>query len=263
MNSHRIAAIIFITICAFNALGIPQESPKLIYIFVALCDNENQGIIPVPQQLGNGEDPQNNLYWGALYGVKSFFKRSSEWRLLKTIQEPDSVILERCIFKHAEEDVYILADAYKGIEIKKCITDFLAFAAGQHNEVITLKIDTTEDLIRTENPSNLSVYVGHNGLMDFELENYPRQTPGFARDVIILACLSRNYFGRALETAGARPLLWTTGLMTPEAYTLEKVFKGWIENKSSAEICLLAAQAYAAYQNCGLNAAKRLFSCGE
>ncbi len=50
-----------------------QQSYRTIHIFVALCDNKNQGIVPVPPILGNGEDPKNNLYWGALYGVKTFF----------------------------------------------------------------------------------------------------------------------------------------------------------------------------------------------
>ncbi|GAB4337265.1 MAG: hypothetical protein Kow0099_10580 [Candidatus Abyssubacteria bacterium] len=48
-----------------------EESTRTIYVFVALCDNEHQGIFPVPPKLGNGDDPANNLYWGAMYGVKT------------------------------------------------------------------------------------------------------------------------------------------------------------------------------------------------
>ena len=42
---------------------------KTIHVFVALYDNKYQGIIPVPQKIGNGQDPRLNLYWGAGYGV--------------------------------------------------------------------------------------------------------------------------------------------------------------------------------------------------
>ena len=56
-----------------------QNTPRTIHVFVALCDNVHQGIVPVPKTLGNGEDPKNNLYWGALYGVKTFFRRSENW----------------------------------------------------------------------------------------------------------------------------------------------------------------------------------------
>ena len=41
-----------------------QESTRSIHVLVALCDNINQGIVPVPPQLGDGQDPRNNLYWG-------------------------------------------------------------------------------------------------------------------------------------------------------------------------------------------------------
>ena len=46
---------------------------RTVHVFVALADNEHQGIVPVPAKLGNGEDPEHNLYWGSAYGVKTFF----------------------------------------------------------------------------------------------------------------------------------------------------------------------------------------------
>ncbi|MGC6431949.1 MAG: hypothetical protein ACON5F_12965 [Jejuia sp.] len=51
----------------FN-FGFSQSKPevKTIHVYVALCDNINQGIVPVPAKLGNGQDPKNNLYWGAM-----------------------------------------------------------------------------------------------------------------------------------------------------------------------------------------------------
>src|SRR5262249_59541430 len=63
---------------------------------ISLADNENQGIVPVPAKLGNGEDPERNLYWGAAGGMKTYFRRSSEWTLLQSGQKPKSEVLERC-----------------------------------------------------------------------------------------------------------------------------------------------------------------------
>ncbi|NQY66691.1 MAG: hypothetical protein HRT72_03070, partial [Flavobacteriales bacterium] len=53
---------------------ISNGQTRMIHVFTALCDNENQGIVPVPSLIGNGKDVRNNLYWGAGYGVKSFLK---------------------------------------------------------------------------------------------------------------------------------------------------------------------------------------------
>mgnify|MGYP001606891461 CR=1 FL=1 len=56
---------------------------KTIHIFVALCDNKYQGIVPVPVKIGNGQDINNNLYWGCGFGIRTYFKNSKEWKLIK------------------------------------------------------------------------------------------------------------------------------------------------------------------------------------
>jgi hypothetical protein len=58
------------------------------------------------------------------------------------------------------------------------------------------------------------------------------------------------------------PLVWTTGLMAPEAYTLHDALKAYLDGKSNEEIRNKAAEAYHKYQKCGLNAAKRLLVSG-
>lgn len=64
---------------------------RTVHVFVALCDNENQGIIRVPEKLGNGQNPSSNLYWGAMYGVKSYFRyKSADWEYLKSYGQVDS-----------------------------------------------------------------------------------------------------------------------------------------------------------------------------
>src|SRR5881394_628854 len=76
-----------------------NPNQKIIHVFVALCDNKYQGIVPVPKAIGNGQDAADNLYWGCDYGIKTFFKKSKEWQLLSSISNPKNLILERCIFK--------------------------------------------------------------------------------------------------------------------------------------------------------------------
>ena len=51
---------------------INEPGIRSVHVFVALCDNENQGIVPVPSHLGNGRDLKGNLYWGSSGGVKTF-----------------------------------------------------------------------------------------------------------------------------------------------------------------------------------------------
>ena len=107
---------------------------KIVHVFVALCDNDSQGIVPVPKKIGNGNDPDNNLYWGCGYGVRTFFKNSAEWKLDSKRKAVSPIILERCIFKHITQDVYIIADGYKGDKIKTCNENFFKSASGNSTD---------------------------------------------------------------------------------------------------------------------------------
>ncbi len=88
-----------------------QTKPRNIHVFVALADNRHQGIVPVPPALGNGEDPGHNLYWGAAFGVRTFFRRSEDWREVSTLLKPKPYILERIIFEHRASGTLLVADA--------------------------------------------------------------------------------------------------------------------------------------------------------
>ena len=254
-NKIFITAVLYLFITSVPTL---QAQAKVIHILTALCDNKNQGIVPVPAAIGNGQDPTKNLYWGAGFGIKTFFKKQTDWKLLKQISRPSAGILERLVFKHTKYDAYLVADAYDGAEIRQTTSDLLLYASG--HKTCAVKVD--ELTLNGGKSADLLAYVGHNGFMDFSLSEYPKKADEKKRQVIILACASKNYFSAALRKTGAQPLLWTTNLMCPEAYTLDAVVDGWLRNKTNVEIREAAAAAYHKYQKCGLKGAKNLLVTG-
>ncbi len=242
-----------------------NNQPIIIYTIVALCDNKHQGIVPVSPRLGNGDDPKNNLYWGAGGGVKTYFLKSKDWRMIANYTNVSENILERCIFKRKDKNVYLIADAYRGRAIKDAIFDFLNAVAKDTMPEIKIKLSANETNLDLENGvvAQLICYVGHNGLLDFSLDSLPESTKSkIPKDVVILACLSRNSFYNILDSLGGYPLLWTTGLLAPEAYTLKSAIDGWIKLENEEEIQNRAAKAYHKFQRCGLNNAKKLFAAG-
>lgn len=241
-----------------QAAGNPAKA-RVAHVLVALADNRYQGIVPVPAAIGNGDDPVRNLYWGAAYGLKTFFQKSAEWERVGPCKVGKNAVLERCVFRHRRGKVYMVADAYRGREIKRAVEDFFAFAAGRVFEEVPLG---DSDSIRAAGDSELVAYVGHDGLMDFRLERYQYAADNRRRDAVIIACASKSYFATALRWTGAKPLLWTTGLMAPEAYVLEAAIAGWAINESDQQIRRRAAEAYDKYQHCGARAAMRLFATG-
>src|SRR5438874_2377924 len=156
-----------------SSLLLGQTSPRTIHVFVALADNANQGIVPVARILGNGEDPEHNLYWGSAYGIKTFFSRSPDWKLLSCGQKPKHEILDRCILKYRNANVYLVADAYRGLEIQTAILNFFDAAAGFSWEQLKIKDGPQEVAMNVLGGSNLVAYIGHDGLMDFQLPRIP------------------------------------------------------------------------------------------
>jgi hypothetical protein len=234
---------------------------RLIHVYVALCDNDSQGIVPVSKRMGNGNDPDNNLYWGNGYGVRTYFSRSEDWRLITTIKKPSSEVLERCVWKHRRYNVIMVADAWRGARIKPCTMEFLKSASGNNTDTLTINDNGTLKTLML-GKSHLVCYVGHDGLMDFTIDNPPVRKDSSNKDVFILACASKLYFKDVVRLAGANPVLWTTNLLGPEAYVLKAGIDGWLLNEPGEKICDRAAKAYDQYVHCGYNGARRIFTTG-
>jgi hypothetical protein len=215
---------------------------KTIGVFVALADNASQGIVPVPAAIGNGDDPERNLYWGAAEGMKGVFDKSKEWRLTGKNDNPaETGILRTRTYRHVNTGAVLIARAYRGKAIKRCIQDFEA--AIQHRSY------------------GLVVFVGHNGLMDFSLP-VPARPAGQPKgpDCIVLCCKSEAYFRSRIEDAGGRPVLLTRQLMYPGAFILHATAAGWINGATLADLRDRAGEAYAANQKLSKKAGLGVFA---
>jgi hypothetical protein len=251
--------------------------PLVAHVFVALADNDAQGIVPIPKMLGNGQDARNNLYWGARYGVKTYFTRDAGWTRLKHTSKPPSGVLERLILTKrvrrgpARMDAFVVADAWRGDKIRDTIRVFLESTAGKGQPPVNITLNDDAPLsLPAGGAAHVIAFVGHNGLMDFDAPALSEASAGAPtvsaasvqaapRAAIVLACASRPYFESLLRSAGACPLLLTTGLMAPEAYALEAALHAWFSSGQAAEVRKRTARAYDRYQKCGLASARRLF----
>lgn len=248
-------SIFFFVLVSINLSA--QNNSKTIHVLVALCDNQYQGIVKVPPKIGNGQNAATNLYWGAGYGIKTYFSKSKEWKLIQTFK-PNGIILERLVFKHVSQNYFLIADAYNGKNIKECTVVFLNSLAGIFKTKIT--VDNVE--IGANGNASLLAYIGHDGLMDFELPNTFKNTDNIKRDCIALACVSKAYFEPYIKNANANPLLLTNSLMCPEAYSLHDALTGYVLNESNLKIRNRAVLAYAKYQKCSVKSINYIFATG-
>ncbi len=246
---------------------LSKGKPIVIQVSVALADNKNQWIVPVPEEIGNGQDPRTNLYWGALYGLKTYMTKKAGWKKLASVQVNDERILERLVLKKhfirkgKSVLVYLVADAWDGKYIVDTIKQFIRYNAGY--DVFSVNADGKK--IYAGGKAHLIVYIGHNALMDyggiksilFSEQESAKDNPD--NDSIVLACKSQPYFSSRLKEVKAHPLVLTTGLMAPEAYSLHSAIEQWIAGASDVQVRKAAAGSYSKYQKISVKAAERLF----
>lgn len=237
-----------------------KKTPLIIHGFVPLCDNDNQGIVPVNNKLGDGDNLKTNLYWGAGYGVKSYFKKLIDWKIVQSSHINDT-ILERVVFRKKFNDstlVYFIADAYNGSQMNACLTDYFNALNGSLSSIIHVEDST---ILQLHSDADLIIFNGHNGLMDeepiFQKAKYSRK-----KEAIAIACYSFSYFENYWIYSDAYPLLSTTHLLAPEAYTLEAAINAWATGKSGDDIRDAAAKAYSDKHTCSYKTAQKLFKTG-
>lgn len=223
----------------FLATGLAMAAPKRVAVFVALCDNASQGIVPVPAKIGDGNKPQDNLYWGCSDGLPSCLRASKAWKRIKTEVPTDKRILERVVFTDAAGTVEVTAEAWRGSEIGACLQAFeAALVAGDHP---------------------LCAFIGHNVLMDRTIAP-PAGRAGKPVDAIVLCCKSDPYFRTRLEALGARPVLLTTQFMYPGGFLLRDTLPLWAAGKTPAGLRAAAGASYARNQRISTKAATGVFS---
>ena len=233
----RILALLALTLAA-------AAEPVRIHVFIALADNKSQGILPVPAAIGDGDDAGKNLYWGCSEALKPVLKASGIWKLERSEANPRPEIIERAVFSHKSGIWEIVADVYRGTAIRQCTVDFFT-ALGSNEPIERLP---------------LVAYIGHDGLMDFELPEAATARRGPGREAIVLCCKSRDFFGPHLEKVGAKPLLTTTQLMYPGGFILRAALDGWMASETPGQIRRRAATAYAKNQSISVKAASGVFS---
>ena len=235
---------------------------KVIHAYIALCDNESQGIAPVPAKIGNGDDPANNLYWGCSDGARSYFSKSKLWNRLSVEKvKSNPKILERLVFQHKETRAILVVDAWQGSEIKPCLSQFRQSMSGQYYESFSMKNDNGRHQINLGGGADFLAFIGHNGLMEFSLPalkaNPHRSQPV---DIAVLCCKSNRFFAKHIIPAEVRPLVMTDSNMYPGAFILHDVLEGWFTNDSLKKIRLKAANAYAKNQKISTKSAFNVFS---
>jgi hypothetical protein len=241
---------------------VENDEPLVAHVLVPLCDNEHQGIVPTSASIGNGMDPDHNLYWMTSKGMKRFFRDLPDWNMLQTYENVGDHILERAVFKKTFDNgatVILVADAYRGDRMHECLNDYFNSLSG--NFIDSLEVEGT--YLQINGNADLVAFNGHNGLMDETTKYEYANESTKPKDAVSISCASGGYFKDHYWSTSSYPLVHTTNLLYPGAFILEGILNEWALLKSDEDCKKAAGKAYYKHKpKSGPNGSQNLFDFG-
>jgi len=251
--------------------SIWREQLLTITVHVALCDVRLSKVANPAQ--GRGDSYRDNLYWGALYGVETFFKNQSEWNLVHVGPGGDPHVLRRVVFfrrvNPSDEwrqrgvtkpfDICMMAQAWAGPYAADAMRATVMDALGSRPPRV---IQIAGRTLSFGSGSDIVGYLGYNAIKDGHTilpSSMDSRTRTDARGVFFICAWGTEYLDAGLRRLGLYPVLLVTQHVAPEAYILRGITDALVVGQVESGFSIHAAQQYARYAGVNFNEAKRIF----
>ena len=250
----RLLAIVVMLLCS-TAAAAPEDAwlddlsnrvvtdladgkPLVVRVHVPLCDNT---IIPCGNaKLGDGDNPETNLYWATTPGFGRWFARKgSGWKKTRaTAETGDADVL----LVHEYERVVATPAAWREAGAPAKTTVRLVIQAWRGSAIDRALAAYANDLSTGTAP--IVAWVGHNRLMDVDTFAWPAPAEA-TTGAIAIACHTAAYMEKAVPAATRVPLLMTRDFLFANAAPLEAAVLAFATGGDYARIRREAATAYA------------------
>lgn len=242
---------------------IGAGAPVVVQAHVPLCDNR---IIRCGRYgLGDGDNPDKNLYWATSGGFRGWFGREkSGWKLVHKGPHKHRDILEVMVWRRRFQatrewrkrgvesafDVYVVVFAWRGSAIGLAMDAYADDLFATVPRVVELADGT---VVRAGGAAHIVAYVGHNGWMDVDSYTWPKGSHGGAAETapmptkgtIAVACITADYLAKDVVSQARVPLLMTRTLLFAGAHSFEGAVSAFARARSLARIRRAAISAYA------------------
>ena len=250
--------------------------PLVTTIFVALCDNDAQGIVRVKNaRICQGDSPDQNLYWASAGGLASVLQ-AARWQRLSVEHFGQGDLAVKAVWWKrllpggdlrargvaAGFDAYIVGLGYRGARIRQAMVDYLRAV----NDDKTTDVSPSVGL-RAGGASHLVGYIGHDYFYDVgdarPLLALRNGDSAMHKGVFALSCAGHRLIRPAIARGNAHILLLNRTLGFPGAWTAEAIVTAIAEGRSMREIHHKAAAAFAKGQGVALAVALAAFAYGD
>jgi hypothetical protein len=234
--------------------------PLVVQIHAPLCEKT---IIPCGNdRLGNGDNPDTNLYWATSPGFgKWFARKGGGWKKVldqKAGDTGDADVLAVHVYKRtmtapkawvakgapAKFSLFAVVHGWRGSAIDRSLEAYARELSGLDPRVLALA-DGTE--LVAGGSAQIVAFSGHNRLMDIDEFQWPEPAKT-AKGAIAVACKTADYMQEAVPAPTRVPLLMTRDFLFANAAPVEAVVLAFARGGSYSKMRKDAAAAYAGVQ---------------
>ncbi len=234
--------------------------PLVTQVHVPLCDHT---ILACGNaKLGDGDNPETNLYWATTPGFGRWFaRRGSGWRrvLKQTAADTgDADLLAVHVYRRTVSaptawrrqgaptafEVDVVIHGWRGTAIDRALAAYAADSAGGAARTLALADGST---LEAGGAAQLVAWVGHNRLMDVDTYAWPPPAAQ-AQGTIAIACHTAAYMQDVVPAATRVPLLMTRDFLFANAAPLEATVLAFVRGGTYATMRRDAAAAYGKVQ---------------
>jgi hypothetical protein len=250
------------------ATDLQGGAPLRVRIYVALCDNASQGIVPVKNPaICDGEAPDRNIYWVGSGGLRGYLDGHGWQRTAyETAQDPREPVLIRARWTRRFAsggrlralgvrkpiEVEIEALAYRGRRIRSAMADYVADVHGAAG---------------ASAPPHLVGYIGHDYYMDTldDLKTWTetRSDAQLPRGVFALSCSGEQVIRPHVTRPVAPLLVLNRSLTYPGAWTVGGLVEGFTQGRDGRGIHALATEYFTAGKQKPRGSLNGVFSYGD
>jgi hypothetical protein len=243
------------------AADLAAGRPLVVQVHVPLCDNDV--LRCGGSRLGDGDDPDGNLYWATSGGFRGWFGRpGSGWQQVHRVRNPQPGVLELRVWQRwmtpsarfrargvrRRFPVHVVAFAWRGESIGDAMRAYAVDLFAGADDVRHIELPGGS-VLQAGGRARLIGFVGHNGWMDVSTFVWPRADAAPPRrGTIAIACITEDYLAAPVAAAERVPLLFTRSLLFAGAHAFEGAVTAFAQGLDMANIREGAVRAYAVGQ---------------
>ena len=255
------------------AADLAAGRPLVVQVHVPLCDNDV--LRCGGGRLGDGDDPDGNLYWATSGGFRGWFGRpGSGWKQVLLLREPAPDVLEVRVWRRwfapsaaqraqgvkRRFPVFVVAHAWRGEAIQSAMAAYASDLFAGAGEARRIEL-TDGTVLAAGGSARVVAFVGHNGWMDVSEFEWPAPVESAPRrGAIAVACITESYLVPAVPSAERVPLLFTRSLLFAGAHSLEGAVSAFAQGRDLSGIREGAVRAYAEGQGKSLTRVRAAFT---